>query len=498
MSNENEVEVEEKKDVNEEERPPEANEPIKSYSDLEQEKQRRAQELYAQGNIGYTQIFIQSMGNLNMDTLRKFTSASAQSSSKQTYKLHTRQGCAEFVEQYKNSEHLAVAIVLSTFELVRLSDLNELKTLLIEELPEVESSEEDDTLTVRDPYISVNTFLSLIEGELFSTQDGQQCVGLGEHSQQALKTLWEQFPALRDPICRWLVRLCRVYKFRTAFDAHQIVCAFVRVISLDFEDAQKRVFSRLRSDSDNAALLGNIMCMLYGYANLSKKVERMLLDWLESRSSWLWSSACLACAFLMSETRNDSVRNDVFDLPLKKALNRRLIFLTGDDSAFMSVLLNQSEYFRTMLADLLGDAVCQSQKHSTHMVLAQTYLFLLRGCYYLVNADYPELPLAACDSKRQQQSLIPVLREVISQISTRSQLYAIMRAYLEELSRYQYSQQLIKHLCAFFYSIAQSSPDYWSDILQFLYNCKGTPSKQIFERLRTMYHPTKQLSSTTY
>lgn len=474
--------VEERKEIDGEDCPLEDSKPISNSSDLEQEKQRIAQDFYAQGNIGTTQVFINSLGSMNWGA-QQTQAAAAQPSSDQTYQLYTRKGCVGFVEQYKNSEHLAVAIVLSTFELVRLSDLSELKALLMEELPATELAEEDSVPSIRDPYISIDTFLSAIGGEWFTNQDNQQCVGLGKHSQQALQTLWEQFPALRDPICKWLVHLCRVYKFRTAFDAYQIVCAFVRVISLDFEDARKRIFSRLYSCSDNTGLLGNIMCKLYGDIALRQEIERMLLGWLSSESSWLWRPACLACSFLMPELDQSQ-----FSPPLKKALGRRLGRLTREDSAFMSVLLIQSEYFRAMLASLLGKTVQRADKRAARLMATQTYLYLLRGCYYLVDADWLELPLAACDTRQQQQSLVPVLREAMSQITLRKQLYAILRAYLEELSLYQCSQPLFNHLCAYFYNMAQSAPDYWTDILQFLNNCKGKLSQQIYERLRLMYH----------
>lgn len=484
------AEVEERKDISGEECLPEANEPIRNASELEQEKQRITQDFHAQGNIGTTQVFINSLGAMNWGSQQAQTATSLPSST-QTYQLHTRKGCTDFVERYKNSEHLAVAIVLSTFELVCLNDLSELKSLLMEELPTAELAGEDSTPVVRDPYIAVDTCLAAIGGEWFTNQDGQPCVGLGAHSQQALQTLWEQFPALRDPICRWLIQLSRVYKFRTAFDAYQLVCAFVRVISLDFEDAKRRIFSQLCSCSDNTGLLGNIMYKLYKGTALQQEIEHMLLDWLGSKSSWLWHPACWACSFLMPELDRNK-----FGPPLEKALRRRLEDLTNDDYAFMAVLLIQSEYFRTVLTGLLGKAVQHADKRDARLMVLQTYLYLLRSCYYLVDADCPALPLAVCDTLQQQQSLTPVLREVISQAALRRQLYAILRAYLKELPQYQYPAPLFKHLCAFFYNMAQSAPDYWPDILQFLDSCKGTLSRQIYERLLPMYHPTRQLSST--
>ena len=481
-------EVEEAKDAGGEDFLSGDNEPISNSSDLEQEKQRIAQEFHANGNIGTYQFFINSLDSMNLGAAQR--SGSAPKPSNQTYQLYTRSGCSDFVERYKNSEHLAVAIVLSVIELVRLSDLSELKALLVEELPTAELEGEDGTPAVRDPYISMNTFLTAIGGEWFMNQDGQQCVGLGEHSRQALQMIWEQFPALRDPICRWLVRLCQVYKFRTAFDANQVVCAFVRVISLDFEDARKRIFTRLYSYGDSTGLLGNIMYKLYEDSSLQQEAEHMLLWWLSSESNWLWRPACLACSRLMPQLDHER-----FDPPLEKVMNRRLNRLTKGDAAFIAVLLEQSEYFRTLLTRLLGRAIQRESRRAGRLQTAQAYLYLLRNSYYLVNVGSPVLPLAACDSRQQQQFLAPVLRVVMFQSALRKQLYAILRAYMKELSYYQHTQQLVDHLCAYYYNMAQSAPDYWLDILQFLDNCQEKLSKQICGRLRSLYRPVQQLPS---
>lgn len=479
-------EVKETSDNDEEESPLEANEPIKCSADLQQEKQRITQDYYAQGNIGATQVFINSLGSMNWGGQQMKSITTPQS--KQTYKLYTREGCAAFVEQYRNSEYLAVAIVLSTFEMVRLSDLPELKALLMLELPDDGPTGEDNELTNQNPYISVDTFLSTIGGKWFTNPDGQQCVGLGEHSQQALSIFWEQFPALRAPVCKWLVHLCQVYQFRTTFDAYQIVCAFSRVISMDFEDAQKQIFSRLYSSSNNAGLLGNIMCKLFENTSLQIEIEHMLLNWLQSESAWLWQPACLTCAFLMPKLDQKK-----FGPLLEKALKHRLNHLNRNDSIFLSVLLIQSEYFRTMLIDLLSKTIRHRKTQSSRLIIAQAYLYLLRSCYYLVNADCQALPLIACDTKQQQQLLTPILQEVISHSILRKQMYAVLRAYLSELSRYHYSNSLYNHLCASFYNMAQSSPDYRQDILQFLSGCRGKLSALILERLHSIYDPIRQI-----
>lgn len=468
----------------------EVNEPISSTSDLEQEKKRVAHEFYAQGNTATTQIFIGQLGSMNLDP-RRTRSAPSGPPTGRTYPVHTREGCREFVEQYKNSEYLAVAIVLSVFELVYLSDLHELNELLMEELPDAGPPEEDAP-PAWDPYISVDTYLSAIGGERFTSQEDKQYVGLGENAQRTLQNIWEQFPALRDPICRWLVRLCRSYKVRTAFDAYQMVCAFARVVCLDFEDAQKRIFSRLYSSSENLGLLGNLVCKLYAESDLRGGLEKLLLDWLNARDSWLWRAACLACSFLMP-----GLDEGRFGPALSWAVGFHLNRLTKNDSAFLAILMFQSEYFRSLLTRLLGRMVRKAGNRGDRLTAAQTYLYLLRSCYYLVDAQDMELPLVACDTKKQQQDLAPVLAEVMGQVNLRNQLYAILRAYLKELDRYQYSEGLFNHLCAYFYNLTRPAPVYWRDILEFLSGFRGKLGRRLCEHMAVLYRSSRQLPSPT-
>lgn len=458
--------------------PPEENKPIRSTSDLEQEK-RSAQEFSAQGNVGNYQIFVNHLNALNMDSLRR-QPASTERQSNQTYQLHIRKDCASFVECYKNSEYLATAIALSTFEAVRLSDLPELIEHLMDLLPS--SGQENENLSVRDPYISTNTFLSTIGGEQFTSGEGQQYVGLGKYSHLALQNFWEQFPVLRDPICKWLIQVSRIYPFRTAFDASQMVGALARVISLDYEDGCRRILSRMYSNQDSAGLLGNTMCKLYEDKVLRPRLDELLLSWLSSDGIWLWRPACLACIFLWPELNHDR-----FVAPIRRVVSKRLFQLTKTNCTFLAVLLMQSEYFRTLLSELLGQTVQKEGQRAKRLAVAQTYLYLLRSCYYLVDDHRPVLPLVACDTIQQQRNLTPVLKEAISLAELREQLYVILEVYLKELDYHPHSDQLFQHLCAYFYNIALAAPDYRQDILQFLGDCKGKFVKQIYKRILPLY-----------
>ena len=95
--------------------------------------------------------------------------------------------CTQFVEKYKYSEYLAMAIILSTFEAVLLADLPDLQKTLMEYLPIVrmkDNEEKEEEASQPNPYVSLNTILMVINGKKFVTEDGQICIGFGESSIQ--------------------------------------------------------------------------------------------------------------------------------------------------------------------------------------------------------------------------------------------------------------------------------------------------------------------------
>lgn len=455
-----------------------SNEPISSSSELEKEK-RTTRDFYAQNNTGHIQVFIQSLESLNLGVHPK-EDKSLEKSPPQTYDLHCQDDCSIFVERYKNSDYLAIAIVLSTFELVRLSDLPELKAILIEMLPAAEPTEAENTPAQMgsNPYISVNTFLSIIGGKRFVTDDSQQCIGLGDGSFQILQNFWELFPSLREPIAKWLIQLYQIYKFRTAFDAYQMSNAFVKIILLDFDDAKKRIFSRFYSSPNYTGLLGSIVCKLYETPTLRQDLNHMLLDWARSTSTWLWRPLCLAYSFLPPELRPNEI-----DVSIKKIITKRFAHITKSDSNFFAILLIQSEYFRTAFSQLLSHSFQKAMARNDRLTIAQIYLYLLRSCYYIVDSSHPELPLVACDTIVQLRSLSSVLTQVMSQFSLRKQLYAVLRAYLNEISYYHYSNQLFEHIAAYFYKIIQDIPEYRQDIQQFLSDCKNSIALRLCDKL---------------
>lgn len=461
----------------------EENDEINNSSDLEQKK-RTTNEFIAEGNVAQTQIFIQNLSTLNADYKQRVEQNNSDLPEK-SYDLQKSEDCAEFVEKYRNSEYLAMAIILSSFEVVTLGDLQDLCEKLMKHLPTIEILNKDgaeEHYSERNPYISLDTILTVIGGKRFVREDNQLCIGLGEGSWQALNNILEQFFMLKSPIVSWLFHVNETYKYRTTFDAYQIATAFARVVSLDIADAQRCIFQQLYANPDNAGLLGILVYKLYEDVALRHDVENIILQWIHSDSVWLWKSACLAYSALMEKYNGIS-----FEVDLKKLISKKILNFKKDDLIFTAALLIQSKHFRTMFANVFNYVFSRANNREKRLELAQIYIKLVRRSYYLVNSFFMGLPLVACDTKQQQEYLAGIIEQTMSIYRLRKQLYVILKAYLKELSGYDCSVEIINHICAFFFNMAISDRAYQQDILEFLKNCKNKVARQIYDKLYHTY-----------
>lgn len=452
-------------------------------SDELEQKKRITNEFNVDGNKAYTQIFIQNLGAFNAN---KGTEAvKSRTSVNKKYDLRNQDDCTEFIEEFKVGEYLAIAIILSTFEAVVLGDIPDLTDSLMKYLPvseEIDSEGEILHNTLRNPYLSLNTILSVIGGQRFVTEDGQQCICLGENSKQALINILEQFPVLRSSIVSWLIYLSGIYKYRTFFDIYQIATAFTRIVSFDFFDAKRRIFPQLYSNPNNTGLLGLLMYKLYQDIALKEEVFKIILYWIKSDSEWIWKSACLSYSYF---TENEN--SFVYEAELIKAIGKKIIYFKSSEFSFIAMLLSQSKSFRTMISEVFYEVYEKSDTRKKKEALAQNYVKLIRFSYYRINASFMDLPLAACDTKKQQENLFQIIEKTMSVYRLRRQLYAILKAYLKEISYYDFSQKLINHISAYFYNLGSGDIVYQQDILEFLKNCHNEAAEQIYNRLHSTY-----------
>ena len=459
------------------------NETINKASDLEQEK-RVKNKFDVKGNTAQQQIFIQNL-NWSSQYQEQCAEKSDLKKTAKQYDLRNANECSEFVETYKNSEYLAAAIVLSTFEATALTDLPNLQEKLLEYLPAVEVVEESESgkrASFIDPYISINTIMAVIGGKRYIAEDGQICVGLGEDSRKALFHILEQFPLLRNAIVSWMVNVNDTYKYQTFFAAYQMTTAFSRIASFDMADAKKRIFLRLYANQKNAGLLGNLICKLYKDSETKEDAESILLQWVHSDSVWLWKPACLAYSILKEE--NVKIP---FEPDLRRLLSEKLMRFNSYDWSYICFLSMQSKDIRSMLANVFSDVYENLKTREEKDLLTQKYINLVRRGYYRVDRSQMELPLVACDTKEQQECLTCIVSRAMSTFRLRRQLYVILEVYLKEISAYHFSDNMVNHVAAYFYNMASGDAAYAQDTLFFLSRCGGAVAQQIYMKLQNTY-----------
>lgn len=258
-------------------------------------KEKADNKFIARENTAQIQIFVQNANFDNKADVKEILDlVNAGGENEKQFDLRKMEDCAEFFDTCKKKEYIALAIVLSVFEIVLIGDYINLKDALMEYLPAVWQTNQEGTETCVqqvNPYISLNRALSVIRGKIFITDDGQRCIGYGEGSEEVLSNIWVQFPDLRKPIINWLIRVYEMFEYKTSFEVYQVVCAFNRIITEDFQYSRMQVFERLYSAPDNLGFIARLAQELLADERFKKDTFNMVLRWMESESNWLWKSA---------------------------------------------------------------------------------------------------------------------------------------------------------------------------------------------------------------
>lgn len=456
-------------------------------------KEKRADnEFNATNNNALNQVFAQYLKEVHLhfgnESYYNPTENTTNNSMAETesYDLRKADDCAKFGERYKGSEHFATAIILCTFEVVSLGDLPDLKSKLIELLPKEKVFDDEGkeiSISQENPYLSLNSILTTIGGKLFTAKNGQRCTGFGENSQNALINIWEQFPDLHNCILSWLINISETYEYRTTFDAYQITTALVRVISLDFIDAKKRIFPLLYLNPNNEWLLGSLICMLHNEPNNRQEILPIILLWAKSDNDLLWKSACLTYYCFEGKYVYDDFQEN-----LKNSIKKRLLIFRKNDIKFIAWILCISQNLRSNLSKILYEIFQESNERINKIKIASIYIGLIRYCYYRVNINQAELSLVACDTKEQQHNLTAIIQQIMNVYKLRQMLYNILSEYIKEVSNYDLSVQVVNHISAYFYNMALSNFELRQDLLFFLKKCEGDLAKQIYEILYKVYY----------
>lgn len=117
-------------------------EEVGSSAELE-EKKRIVNESQVSNNTTDLLLNVQNLYGTIVLGERKAVTSNALVTEKK-YALQNIDECVAFIEEHKDSEYLAVAMILSVFEAVALSDLPDLVRQLMDYLPESEVQHKDE------------------------------------------------------------------------------------------------------------------------------------------------------------------------------------------------------------------------------------------------------------------------------------------------------------------------------------------------------------------
>lgn len=455
-----------------------------NMENLEQAK-REANEFNAENNTAQNQVFIQDIGaggftiNYYGQNMVPFTSKLPVD---KKYDLQKKEECIEFINEFKNSEYFTAAAVLCIFESVVLADLSDLQAKLKEHLPKEEiydSNGKEISTTKKNPYIALDSIMTVIRGKKFTTENGWQCVSLGQNSKQALNNMLEQFPVLQKAFLDFFIQLLDDYKYRSFFYEPQIARTLANIMSFGTTiDKYNEIFMFLYKNSYNAYLSGRLLYNLYMIKTKEKELKRLIFQWLSFDKAWLWRAVCF-CYMLFPE--ND--KSLFLEKELQSALSVKIFSFSNADYDFTSRLLIHSKAFRTMFCNVFYNSYKESKTTFEKEKLAQIYVKLVKYNYYRVNSNFRELPLVACDTKQQQVFLRDILEKIMLEYHLRKSMYNILKFYLKELSGYDFSQKVIMHLAAFFFNMSITGKDYKEDVIDFLKECDNKAAGQIVDIL---------------
>lgn len=397
------------------------------------------------------------------------------------YDLSDAKQYAEFGETVRAGEYFAIGVILCVFEYVELDDLQDLKSKLLEELPKVTDEEGKEMAIHHNSYLSINSMLKTIKGEMVVLESGECCVRLGVNRQIALKNLWQQFPEMRSYIARWLLKVYDSFEYRTNFNVAQITAAFVDIFKLDFRAGIKHFLPRLYSNSNKYLILGYIALELYNDIDYCDKILPYIIKWTESIDSWLWKSAIYVFANVKKGDEKDE-----FDKKIRKLITNlyntfEYDSLRDEILPYIGVLLVGSERLRTLIACLFGEWMNNAYDYNERYKSCLWYLEFIRYGYYLVSYKITILPLVVCDKKEQLESLLPLLEIILLRYNSRQLFFATLESYIREISRYDVEKKIKNRIKAFFHRIIECNTYVYEDIVFFLKKCNCTLSKELLQ-----------------
>ncbi len=450
-------------------------EDLQDASDLIRGKKNNT-EMNNTGNHAEYQVFI---GNAYLNGQSGFKrileSFGTNSSKKKVFNLTEVSDCIDFIENRDNNESLILAIIISAFEIVPISEIPTLMTLLQDSMPNLIQDVADGEVRETyygSTYISINSLLQTINGKLFETDEDQKCVGLSSEDSLLLVVIWEQFPKLRQSITNWLILIVD-QENTNKLNAYQLTMAFKQLISLDPSDAKSRIIPRLCENEKNIGLLGALAFTLYKMPIMEKFAIELAAEWLDKN---YWKSYVVFVSYLNINDLPPEIKSG-----FKKIITINLIKGNKDSLLFFAMACSHSELINYLIIDVLNDLFC-GDKHNRDMAL-KSYLNLLRYAYYFVSNENKDLPLVIFSTKNDLERISIILNEIMSKYDYRKRLYIILKAYIKELSNYNYDERTYKRLVAYFIAISMVTDSICKDVIFYLERCNNDLADNLIDEI---------------
>lgn len=445
---------------------------IYDAEELEKEK-REVNEFRVEHNDVQNQMNIQSAGTVNY-YINKMTSIKPKPVKGESYNLQKQEALIKFVEKYKDTDYFIVAFILCVFEAVHIEDLQDLKMKLVHCLTEgnyqSQKNEDEAEKKIVDLYTSMDSIISVIQGQYYR-DDKESYVSLGKEYLDGLAILLEQFPGMRNILLLFIDSVLKENQYHSSFYECQIIVLLKYLYVKKIVDVEKKILPLLYSKSINVTLLGGLFHELYVNEDTHDNAKYTVSKWLQISQGWLWKSAAIVYVFLKDEANVCD-----FEKKLEKVIMDRIKRGKNVDIFFLAELLMYSEAFCLIVCRAIHKLYVNEPSNKT---ITYVYVKLVRYCYYSVNKDSIRLPLVACSTKEQIQALEGIIGSVMADYRLRKQIYFILQAYIKELSRYDYTPSLIKHIAAFCHALSRGESIYEKDIIETIKRCPKKIANEI-------------------
>ena len=198
----------------------------------------------------------------------------------------------------------------------------------------------------------------------------------------------------------------------------------------------------------------------------------MFLEWADAKGGWIWKASYLAYALSVEHNVGIGVESR-----LKEILAKRLYYAKKTDINFIVSTLLLSDKVRTRFCEILD--IAYINVNNKEKVIFKYLNILLYG-FYRVNESSMEIPLLICDTEQQQNYLKNILMDIMERNRYRVQFFKVVKAYIQEINNYRYSERIVRLLAACFYNMSGVEEENIKEIIFFLKECECQLAKDIY------------------